>query len=47
MWNFFFQLRVSNSKVEKKKLNLLVSNSKFDLIFYEVKLVSKSKEEFL
>ena len=36
---FIFQLRVSNSKVEKEKLNLQVSNSKFNSIFYEVELV--------
>ena len=36
---FAFQLRVSNLKVEKSKLNLGVSNLKFKLMFYEVELV--------
>ena len=38
-----FQLRVSNFKVEKQKLNLRVSNSKFYLIFYEVELLTRKK----
>ena len=40
---FIFQLRVSNSKIEKEKLNLRVSNLKFNLIFYEVELVTRKK----
>ena len=35
---FIFQLRVSDSKVEKQKLNLRVSDSKFNLMFYKVEL---------
>ena len=42
--NFFiFQLRVSNSNVEKKNLNLRVSKWKFNVIFYEVELVTRKK----
>ena len=42
--NFFiFQGQVSNSKVEKWKLNFRISNSKFDLIFQEVELVTQKK----
>ena len=37
------QLRVSKSKEEKSKLKLRVSNSKFNLIFYEVELVTRKK----
>ena len=40
---FIFQFRVSHSKVEKQKLNLRVSNSKFNLIFYKVELVTRKK----
>ena len=40
---FIFQFRVSNSKVEKQTLNFRVSNSKFNLIFYEVVLVTRKK----
>ena len=43
MKHFVFQLRVSNSKVKEYKLNLRVSNSKFDLIFYEVESVTGKK----
>ena len=38
-----FQLRVSNSKVKKWKFILRVSNSKFNLIFYKVELVTRKK----
>ena len=40
---FFFHFRVSNWKVEKQMLNLRVSNSKFNLIFYEIELVTQKK----
>ena len=40
---FIFQLRVSNLKVEKQKLNFWVSDSKFNSIFHEVKLVTQKK----
>ena len=39
---FIIQGQVSNSKVEVK-VNLWVSNSKFNLIFYEIKLVARKK----
>ena len=39
---FIFQLQFSNSKVEKSKFNLRVSNSKFNLMFYKVELVAPS-----
>ena len=38
-----FQLRVSSSKVEKWQLSFRVSNSKFNVIFYEVELVTQKK----
>ena len=39
-----FQLRVSNLREEKKKLNLRVSNSKFKILFHEVEFEnSKSR----
>ena len=43
--SFLFQLRVSNLKVEKleSRKNLRVSSSKFNLIFYEVELVTRKK----
>ena len=40
---FIFLLGVSNSKVEKQNLNLQISNLKFNLIFYEVELVTRKK----
>ena len=40
---FIFQLQVSTLKVKKQKLNLRVSNSKFNLIFYKIKLVTRKK----
>ena len=40
---FIFQLRVSNSKVDKQKLKLRVSNSKGNLMLYEVELVTRKK----
>ena len=39
----FFQLRISNSNTKEKKFNLRVSNSKFNLIFYKVELVTRKK----
>ena len=40
---FIFQLRVSNLKVERQKLNFRVSDSKFNSILHEVKLVTQKK----
>ena len=38
-----FQLGVSNSKVKKQKFNIRVSNSKWNLRFYEVELGTREK----
>ena len=40
---FFFLTSSQNWNVEKEKLNLEVSNSKFNLIFYKVELVTRKK----
>ena len=41
--NVIFQLRVSNSKVEKLKLKRRVRNSKRNLMFFEVELATRRK----
>ena len=44
--NVIFQLRVSNSKVEKLKLKCRVRNSKRNLMFFEVELATRRKNLF-
>ena len=41
---FIFHLRISNSKLQKQKLNLRVRDSKFNLINYELHLEIRKKK---
>ena len=42
-WIFYFSTSVNNLKVKKQKFSLRVNNSKWNLMFYEVELVTRKK----